>query len=240
MAFKAIDRAKEQASTAGTGNFTLPGAPVLPEFQAFITKLTANGDRTFYCAVNGSQWETGLLTRVDATTFSRAVYDNSSNTTAAINFTAPPVVFSTVPGAALSPLAGPAFSMFATVNQALPGGAATKINLGSIEYDPNNACDTVLSRFAPKIAGVYHISAGITFTASLATLTNISLQKNGAEARRGTQSDSATWAIVLSGDVMMNGTTDYLELTSFVNTARTVSSGSATTFMCGHLVRATP
>lgn len=96
MAHRVGDRIKEAASTSGTGTFTLAGA--IPGFEPFsaIAGMAA-GDTTWYCAVNGSQWELGLGTYGGATSLARTTVLQSSNADAAVNFTAPPVVFCTVP-----------------------------------------------------------------------------------------------------------------------------------------------
>lgn len=240
MAFKAIDRAKEQASTSGAGNFTLPGVPASAEFQAFVTKLTANGDRTFYCAVAGNQWETGLLTRVSAATFSRTVYDNSSNTAVAIAFTAPPVVFSTVPGAALAPLGGPAFGVYAGTAQASGTNTRFKVALDTIEFDTNGAFDTVLNRFTPKIGGLYQFSGAVIYQATGSPNSYAMLYKNGAEFKRGAQPDAAAICYTVSSLIQLNGSTDFVELWAVSSAARTTFGLQLGTYLNGFMVRALP
>lgn len=101
MAHKIGDRIKEMASTSGVGAFTLAGAVAnFSPFSAMPGGWLA-GDTTWYCAINSSEWEIGLGTRgASASTLTRSATPlSSSNGGALVNFTAPPVVFCTVPAA---------------------------------------------------------------------------------------------------------------------------------------------
>jgi hypothetical protein len=60
------------------------------------TGLTSNGDTGWFCAEAGAQWEVFLGTRISATELARTTV-LSSSTGSTINFSTPPVVFSTVP-----------------------------------------------------------------------------------------------------------------------------------------------
>lgn len=93
MAHRVGDRVKESTSTIGTGAFTTTGA--LVGFRALSTLLTANGDTATYAAVNGAEWETGVITRVSSTSYSRSV-EESSNADAPVSFSSGPTLYTTI------------------------------------------------------------------------------------------------------------------------------------------------
>lgn len=81
------DRVKETATTTGTGNFTLAGA--VSQFQAFNDRFGLNAP--FYYAIvgqTGTEWETGLGYLSNSTTLVRQEIYQSSNSDAAVNFSA--------------------------------------------------------------------------------------------------------------------------------------------------------
>ena len=88
MAHKVIDRCKETTSSTGTGNLTLTGA--VSGFVAMASALTSNGDTSWFCAENGTEWEVFLGTRVSATELARTTVLSSSNSGSAVSFTAAP------------------------------------------------------------------------------------------------------------------------------------------------------
>ena len=53
MALKFYDRTKEEATTTGTGTFSLSGTGADGGFRAF-SAVHATGDEVFYCAVDSS------------------------------------------------------------------------------------------------------------------------------------------------------------------------------------------
>lgn len=101
MAHIVADRVKETASTTGTGTFTLAGA--VSAFRTFASVM-ATSDTTWYCAVNGTEWEVGLGTLASSTTLARSTVLASSNAGAAVNFTVAPTVFGTIPAKEISPI----------------------------------------------------------------------------------------------------------------------------------------
>jgi len=80
-----FDRIKETTTTTGTGDITLAGAA--SSFQTFATRY-AVGDLIPYCIVLGTEWETGVGTLSDTTTFVRTTVHYSSNSDALVNFSA--------------------------------------------------------------------------------------------------------------------------------------------------------
>src|SRR5210317_1884139 len=83
MALVVNDRVRETSTTTGTGTFTLAGAQT-----GFETFSTANTNTTYYSIVNeNGEFEVGLGT-VGAGTLSRDTIISSSNSDAAVNFSA--------------------------------------------------------------------------------------------------------------------------------------------------------
>jgi hypothetical protein len=88
MALVVNDRVKETSTTTGTGTFDLGGA--VSGFESFVTAI-GNGNTTYYSIVNeNGEFEVGLGTVTDAATdtLSRDTILSSSNSDAAVNFTA--------------------------------------------------------------------------------------------------------------------------------------------------------
>ena len=83
MAFVINDRVKETTSTLGTGTVTLSGAAL--GFQSFSSGIGA-GNSTYYTIALGNQWEVGIGTVTNATTFTRDSIISSSNTSSLVNF----------------------------------------------------------------------------------------------------------------------------------------------------------
>ena len=89
MALVLNDRVKETSTTTGTGTLDLAGASV--GFVTFVAGI-GNSNTTYY-AINAqgtSNWEVGIGTVTDATpdTLSRTTIISSSNSDAAVNFSA--------------------------------------------------------------------------------------------------------------------------------------------------------
>ena len=100
MALKFYDRTKEEATTTGTGTFSLSGTGADGGFRAF-SAVHATGDEVFYCAVDSSNnaFEVGKGTLTSGTpwTLSRTEIKSSSNSNNKVNFAAAPEIFSTYP-----------------------------------------------------------------------------------------------------------------------------------------------
>jgi len=100
-----VDRVQETTAVTGTGDAVLLGA--VSGYKAF--SAVGNGNSTYYCisAVNPGEWEIGLGTysTVGPTLTRDAVYSNSLDTTAKVNFSAGTKnIFVTSPTAILSKL----------------------------------------------------------------------------------------------------------------------------------------
>ena len=81
------DRVKDTTTSTGTGNITVSGtAPT--GFRTLSTVATADGDTCFIAIVGGAEWEVCLATRVSANVYTRTTILESSNSNAAVNFSA--------------------------------------------------------------------------------------------------------------------------------------------------------
>ena len=85
MAFVINDRVKETTSTTGTGNITLAGAAT--GFQSFSSGI-GSSNSTYYTIALGNQFEVGIGTLTNATTFTRDSIITSTNSNTAVNFSA--------------------------------------------------------------------------------------------------------------------------------------------------------
>jgi hypothetical protein len=107
MALVINDRVKETSTTTGTGTFSLDGAS--QDFETFVAGV-GTGNTTYYCIVNAGtgEFEVGVGTVTDAApdTLSRDTIISSSNSDAAVTFTAGTKdVFCTIPAKkAISPV----------------------------------------------------------------------------------------------------------------------------------------
>jgi hypothetical protein len=85
MALVLDDRVQETTTTTGTGTVTLAGA--VPGYQSF--SAIGNGNTTYYCITDGTNWETGLGTyTASGTTLARTTVIESSNSNSLVNFPA--------------------------------------------------------------------------------------------------------------------------------------------------------
>ena len=99
MAGGFADRVKETTTTTGTGNLTLAGAA--SQYRSFNTAFGI-GPEFYYAIVGqtGTEWEVGEGYLTGSTTFVRDTVYSSSNSNAAVNFSAGTKdVFCTIPAA---------------------------------------------------------------------------------------------------------------------------------------------
>ena len=89
MALVINDRVKETSTTTGTGTFDLAGAET--GYEGFVTGV-GTGNTTYYAIElnSANEWEVGIGTVTDAApdTLSRDTIISSSNSDAAVNFSA--------------------------------------------------------------------------------------------------------------------------------------------------------
>lgn len=138
----------------------------------------------------------------------------------------------------------PAFSAYASNNQSVTSATFTKVTLDVEEFDTNN--NFASSRFTPTVAGYYQISGSVQINVSSGFSVRglASIYKNGSEYKRGgyqwPNTGGSTSTYQVSSVVYLNGSTDYVELWGFNESANSPkfdgSSGSACYFS-GSLVR---
>ena len=84
MALEIHDRVKETTTTTGTGTYTLAGA--VTGFETFTANLD-NGDTTYYCCTDNTDFEIGIGTFTSSgTTLARTTILASSNSNNAVNW----------------------------------------------------------------------------------------------------------------------------------------------------------
>jgi len=190
MALKFFDRTKQDATTTGTGTFTLSTSASTGGFRTFAS-VHATGDEVFYCAVDNvnSTFEVGQGTLTSGTnwTLSRDIVKSSSNSNNKVNFASVPEVFSTYPAenAAFSDtgLASNVVETDAIFTQALISNKALSGQFkGTLQF--NKAFFT---------SSDYTITSGQTLTVT----------------------DSADlYAVNISNSTVMNRTTDFTDVTT--------------------------
>ena len=179
MAHKNIDRCKETTSTTGTTSpLVLTGAVAGYVAVCDATAgLTTNGDTGWFEAINGTEWEIFLGTRVDATHLARTTVISSSNGGAPVNFTAAPVVFSTVPGKTLHRFT----NIKRTTAQSIPNGTHANVSFDT-EFDNTVAAWSAgaASRItAPAGAEYVRLTGSAAFVANATGFRLLRFLKNG-------------------------------------------------------------
>jgi len=130
---------------------------------------------------------------------------------------------------------GPAFSAYTASAQAISTNTLTKVLFGTEEFDTNN--NFASSTFTPTVAGYYQISASIG-VASTNCQGQLRLFKNGA-SYKFLQSIVANAVDIITGSTLVycNGTTDYLEIYTFLSVGQNLSNSSTAVYFNGVLVR---
>ena len=131
----------------------------------------------------------------------------------------------------------PAFSAYQSSAQTITGAVDTKVQFQSKEYDTANAFDATTNyRFTPQVAGYYQFNAGIAIPNSAGIV--LKLYKNGSTAKYIANTyNLASYGAYGSGQVYLNGSTDYVEFYAYITTTQTLSTGSSLTYFSGVLVR---
>lgn len=116
----------------------------------------------------------------------------------------------------------PAFSAYVSSNQTIATSTFTIMPLDTVNFDTTSDFDNVTNyRYTPSVEGYYLVKCtGTIQNHADGTITLVTIDKNGAEVQRGTQ--SATGSInasisIATALVYMNGTTDYLSFDVYHN-----------------------
>jgi hypothetical protein len=147
MALVLLDRARETTNTTGTGTYTLAGA--VTGYQSF--SAVGNGNITYYCATDGTNWEVGIGTyTASGTTLSRNTILESSNSGSAVSWGAGAKdIFITYPA-----------------EKAISGQYLGTAETKAIAYNSNTVAEdiTITSGLNGLSAGPITISSGFTVT----------------------------------------------------------------------------
>jgi len=135
---------------------------------------------------------------------------------------------------------GPAFSAYSNTNQTITGSTFTKVTLGTEDFDTNS--NFASSRFTPTVAGYYQVNGKVDAQASVGGVTRciLSIYRNGSEFKRGYDTFGTTaFTSVVSDIIYMNGSTDYVELYTYITAGTTaiINAGQPLTYFSGCLVR---
>lgn len=239
-----LDLVKEATSTTGTGTLTLAGAA-----SGYVgvcdaaNGLLADGDTGWFVARNDTQWELFLGTRGGSGTTLARTTRLKSSTGGAVDFTAPPVVYGVIPGAALVGPAGPAVKADrGTSDQTITTTTWTKVQLNSESFDLGGCFDSTTNyRWTPNVPGYYQMSSAVNISAASSLALVISaIYKNGTANLYGTLMVTPSTSELLTtgcGLVYMNGTTDYLELWALASGTTPKVKFGAATYLTGFLAR---
>lgn len=155
MALVLDDRVQETTTTTGTGTLTLAGAVL--GYQSFAA--IGNGNTTYYCITDGTNWEVGIGTyTLSGTTLARTTVLESSNSGSLVNFSAGTKnVFVTYP-------ASRAINLDDTGNlpQAVTAGLGTVRLPGEMIYRLNSDLAGSNVNTVQKVVGVGVTLAGST------------------------------------------------------------------------------
>lgn len=100
-------------------------------------------------------------------------------------------------------------------------GAFTKIQITSEQWDPFGWFDSTTNyRFLPTIAGKYLISVN-AYAQNISGSSGLSIHLNGSFNNMAQYGSPVTqdWSFSVTGAVVMNGSSDYVEVFGFHNTA---------------------
>jgi hypothetical protein len=128
------------------------------------------------------------------------------------------------------PVNGPAFAATPTTGQSVSASTWTKVVYGTEAFDTNSNYDTSLSRFTPTVAGYYQISGTIYISAGVlgaiaAVYKNGSISLIGTDIRSVSTGYTTVYGSQVTDLVYMNGSTDYVEIYTFMSAA-TLASGA--------------
>ena len=140
----------------------------------------------------------------------------------------------------LREIKGPAFNAIANAATSMANNTNTKINIGSVIYNHGSGYDPTTSRFTPSVGGIYHFTSGVEIANSTGQRF-IGILKNGVGAISGSNHSSGVFESMASGDMFLNGTTDYAEVYATQASGGALNTtASLATFFQAHYVRSVP
>lgn len=120
---------------------------------------------------------------------------------------------------------------YRSTSQSVTSGVKTKIQFDTESWDPQNWFDNATNyRFTPLVAGKIVVTVGVSATAaSGATLVLAMIYKNGTEEFETLNVSQATGGCaIITGQIDVNGTTDYVEGWGRINGSTTSFDGGST------------
>ena len=137
------------------------------------------------------------------------------------------------------PVNGPAFSAYASTNQTVSDGTATKILFDTEEFDTNSNFSS--SRFTPTIAGYYQVNSTVNCSQTAIVDFVIWIYKNNTQYKRGFgfAGTASKFIAPVSTLVYLNGSTDYVEVFLYSDGTgnATINASSQDVWFNGCLVR---
>jgi hypothetical protein len=132
---------------------------------------------------------------------------------------------------------GPTFSAYIS-SQTLSSATWTKIAYSLEEFDTNNNFDSTTNyRFQPTVAGYYQLNGAVRVATSVTPMT-IGFYKNGSAFKNGIDTSSNVSGLTVSALIYLNGSTDYVELYTYLVTGQALNTSSVYTYFQGSLARA--
>ena len=129
---------------------------------------------------------------------------------------------------------GPTFSAYMASSMLPSQSTWTKATFNTTSFDTDSDFDTTNYRFVPSKAGKYAVFANIYISygaSNTATTEVLAVRKNNTDVlyyRHSITSGGFNSSLALSGVIEMNGTTDYLDVWLFSNSA-VPTTGNGTT-----------
>ena len=134
------------------------------------------------------------------------------------------------------PVNGPAFSAYQSSAQSVSANTATKIQLQAEEYDTNSCFDAASTyRFTPTVAGYYQVCGTFAVGTTGARMW-CAVYKNGTVYKRGSNA-SIQDACIVSAQVYLNGSTDYIELYGLTGSTQNSQSGAEHIYFQAAMIR---
>ena len=134
--------------------------------------------------------------------------------------------------------AAPTFRAYRNGTQTLSAATSTKIAFNAENFDTNSNFDSTTNyRFTPTVAGYYQVNANAGFTTGSG---QINIFKNGSNYQTGVE---VTYNVSLGGHfsindlVYLNGSTDYIEIYTYLTSGTSITSGDTNTAFSASMVR---
>lgn len=142
---------------------------------------------------------------------------------------------------------GPVFVAYrSTSDQSITDATATEVVFNTAEADSHSSFNTATGRFTPTRAGWYQINSTVRGVSTANDIVNaqIQLRKNGVNYKFGdvflTSATAQLVSLTVSGLVFLNGSTDFVSIYLFVDTAAgtiTIPAGQTDTWFDGVYIR---